>query len=100
MRFLTLSLSLSLLSELHWSSITQPRVITKYRHHSIVSFTLLLSLVTRLLLTVPKLCTIDEIKVALCNMLGGGVTADQVTIAHVKNHIIESTLVSFISGYG
>lgn len=91
------SLSFSLSdSELHWSSITQPRVVTKYGQCFYrIFYSLSLSLITRLLLTVPKLCTIDEIKVALCNMLGGGVTADQVTIAHVKNHVIESTLVRF-----
>lgn len=48
----------------------------------------------RLLVVVPILSTVNDIKVALCLLLDGSVKPDNVVIAHVKNHTIISTLVS------
>ena len=44
-------------------------------------------------MTVSKLATVEDVKLAVCEMVGGVVTPDHVVIVYVKDSAVECTLV-------
>ena len=68
--------------EIIWSPVTRPSQNRK---------------LTKLLLVIPKLSNVAQIKSSLCDMIGDGIIPDHVTLAHVKNSTVDLTLADTLS---